>query len=71
MTKLTDKHKSILLLIHRSIKPDSDGWASCSSVCWPLMSQVPSELIEADPAEAGCGRVRFTPTGEIVMRYLI
>ena len=59
--------KSTLGLIMRS--PDrGDGWRSVSGACWPLLEDMPGELIELEPSEVG-GRARMTEAGRTVLLY--
>ena len=69
MNKLTSDAKDIILLYQRS-KKDNDGWAIVSIPIWPLMSSVPSELIELQGNETTGGRARLTEHGKIVADYL-
>ena len=65
--KLTENQRIMLALIKRS--PDiGGGWRQVSEKLWRhVEAQAHPELTELD---AGARRVRFTPEGETVMRYL-
>ena len=57
-----------LKLIERS--PDiGEGRRTCSGVLWPLITQLPSQLIELQPSEEGGGKVRMTSQGLEVLTY--
>lgn len=59
--------KSTLGLILRS--PDcGDGWRSVSGACWPLLENMPEELIELEPGKVG-GCARMTDAGRTVLAY--
>ena len=63
----SEQIKSTLDLISRS--PDrGDGWRSVSGACWPLLENMPGELIELEPGEVG-GRARMTDAGRTVLAY--
>jgi hypothetical protein len=64
---ITDNQKIMLRLIERS--PDiGEGWRQCSTPLWPhVVDQSPPDLVELDHEQK---RVRFTPEGIIIMRWL-
>lgn len=57
----------ILRLAMRSPQ-DLEGWAEVSERVWPLVADVPDDVLEKRPAE-GCGQIRLTPAAHIVLRY--
>ena len=67
---LTVRERRFIALVLRS--PDEgDGWRAVSSVLWTIVEEFTRpELIEAEPAPEGGGRVRLTETGKTVARYL-
>lgn len=67
---LEDKQIQTMKLINRS--PDrGEGWRSVTKVCWPLLKNVPTELIEREQAEDGSGRVRFTEKGQVIVEFAL
>jgi len=64
---ITDNQKIMLRLIERS--PDiGDGWRQSSTPLWQhVVDQSPPALVELDHEQK---RVRFTPEGIIIMRWL-
>ena len=67
---LTNKQIQTMKLINRS--PDKgEGWRTVSSVCWPLLKDVPDELIEKERFEDGSGRVRFSHEGQTIMNFAL
>ncbi len=68
--KLTEHDVNFLRLVQRS-KDTGEGWREVSVQLWRLVGGFPhTELIEAEPNGEGWGRVRLSPAGEIVVRYL-
>lgn len=67
MNKLSDNDRSFLQLLMRS--PDlGDGWRQSSEVVWPLVAKFSKqELVELDNDNK---RVRLTPDGDVLVRYL-
>lgn len=67
MTNITDQQKSLLHLIVRT-RDIGDGWRQVSETLWSVVSAnaVP-ELVELD---VELKRVRLSPEGTIVMRWL-
>jgi|LakMenEpi03Aug12_release.lakeMendotaPanAssembly.Ray.scaffolds.fasta_scaffold3462901_2 hypothetical protein len=64
---ITDLQRNMLRLLERSTN-SGDGWRSVSSLLWKLVvEQSHPELTELDQENT---RVRFTPEGLIVMKYL-
>lgn len=59
--------KHLLYLIQRDI--DAEGWTKVSSVVWPLVANLPPELIELRPSDDG-GHVRLTSEGGIVLKWM-
>ena len=47
---------------------DADGWATASSVVWPLVADLPSDLVELEPV-GDAGRARLTDIGAAVLSY--
>lgn len=68
--KLTDQQANILRLIRRSTPVD--GWYVVSEPVWPVVeaAHMPAELVEAREID-GAHSVRLTPSGEVVMKYLV
>ena len=64
---LTDNQRSMLKLIQRS-RDTGDGWRDVDGAIWPLvLESLHPELTEIDEE---LQRVRLTPEGAIVVRYL-
>jgi hypothetical protein len=64
---ITDQQKNILRLIGRSTDLEN-GWRQVSNMLWPLvMEHAHPELTELDRESK---RIRFTPEGITVLRYL-
>ena len=70
MMQLTEKQKQALKLILRS-PTIGLGWRKCSAICWPLLDQIPAELIERQGSYEDGGVVKLTRVGEIVAGYLV
>jgi len=70
MSKLTEKQIQTFHLLQRSPR-DGDGWAVVSKVVWPLLNNMPDELIEKEIGGDSYGRVRLTETGLKVVSYLV
>lgn len=48
----------------------AEGWAPVSKVVWPMLQNVPIELLEREwPDGAPKGRCRITSDGKTVLRY--
>lgn len=45
-----------------------DGWTDVSEVVWPLISEVPNDLMDREKLETG-GRCKLTEEGEILLRW--
>lgn len=65
--KLSDNSIAILRLIERS-NSDEHGWCTVSNMVFPLLSNIPSELIETKEDDRKF--VRLTEQGKIVLKYL-
>jgi len=67
---LTDKQRRIMELIRRSTP--RDGWYEVSEPIWPVVeaASMPTELVEVRSID-GARSLRLTPSGEVVMKYLI
>lgn len=51
-------------------KVEEDGWSPVSAHVWPLLKDVPQELLERSPDVAtGGGRCRLTHDGEIILKF--
>jgi hypothetical protein len=62
-----ERIRDVLELIQRS--PDrGNGWRSVSKTCWPLVEDMPSELVELDSAEH---RIRMTERGQAVLQFSV
>lgn len=57
--------RATLALANRSPK-DTEGWSSVSENCWPLIKDMPAELLEKDEQVR---RVRITEKGHAVLTY--
>lgn len=68
MTKLTSGQTHMLRLAMKGAK--EDGWAPVSKVVWPLLADIPTDLLEREQAEDGGGRARLTDTGAAVLLYV-
>jgi hypothetical protein len=64
--KLNERDRSVIALYKRSPQ-DLDGWATVSRVVLPLVRSSKDELFEVDEAAL---RVRLTPLGETLAKYL-
>ena len=65
--KISPEDRALLRLVERS-KGDGEGWRQVNSQLWPLVLQCAHpDLTELDHKNK---RIRFTPEGTIVMRYL-
>ena len=61
-------HKIMHLM--RLVKHDADssGWADVSSAVWPIIKDVPDELLEK-VQNGDKGKVRLTHDGELLLAY--
>ena len=48
----------------------SDGWSKVSSAVWPLVKELPDDLVDKVDSVEG-GEVRLTPIGEAVLTYIV
>lgn len=61
----SERIKGLLALINRS--PDQgDGWRNVSDTCWPLVRDMPLELVEID---ADNQRIRMNDKGYAVLTF--
>ncbi len=69
MSNLTDGQKHLLRLIRKD--QNEEGWAKVSKVVWPVVIQLPPELVdyEGEPEEGG--KARLTGDGNIVLDWLL
>lgn len=65
--KLNPGQKHLLRLVHKDKK--EDGWTPVSSVVWPLMADLPTELVTTELFMTGGGRAKLTQQGEIVLAW--
>jgi hypothetical protein len=47
----------------------ADGWAPVSKLVFPLLANVPVELLEREQSADGSGRCRLTVDGRIVLTW--
>lgn len=67
MPTLTDNQKHILRLSKRGA--NDAGWAPVSKPVWPLLADIPDELLEKAPSDSG-GHVRLTTKGKTILDYI-
>lgn len=67
--RLNDGERHILRLVAAG-KDDENGWAKVSAPVFPLVNQMPKELVEIEQVEAGGGRARLTQEGTVVLKWL-
>lgn len=66
MSKLDHGQLHLLrLIVHGA---NAEGWAPVSSTVWPLITAMPSDLVETR-ANATGGHARLTSDGDAVVRY--
>lgn len=65
-TKLGDGPKHLLRLAMK--EAGEDGWAKVSAGVWPLVADLPDDLVEKRPSNDG-GHIRLTSGGEAVVYY--
>lgn len=66
-TKINSGQRRVLYLTDKDKK--ADGWTPVSSVVWPLLDDVPTELLEREQFPDGSGRARLTTAGETVLQW--
>lgn len=66
---MDDKLRQLLQLVKRSPE-DVEGWRKVSVPVWPLVANLPSDLVELEPSSDGGGRLRPTDRGQVVLDYL-
>jgi hypothetical protein len=64
--KLDGGQKHFLRLIAKEGE-QPDGWAKVSAAVYPLMMQMPAELVEHEETGEGRGRARLTSEGKSVL----
>lgn len=64
--KLDHGELHLLRLIEKGAA--GDGWAPVSTVVWPLIAALPTDLVELLPSDNG-GHARLTHDGEVVLLY--
>lgn len=64
--KLNDGSLHLLRLTARGA--GLDGWAPVSKVVWPLIAQLPDDLVEKRPSDDG-GHARLTDRGDAIVVY--
>lgn len=69
MKPLTTGEKHLLRLTAEGMIKTSDGWAIVPRTVWPLMANLPAELIELQSCEGIGGFARLTDAGHAVVRY--
>lgn len=65
---MDDQLRQKLALVKRSPK-DADGWCKVSANVWPIVADMPPDLVELDNRGSG-GRLRLTERGKAVVDYL-
>lgn len=63
--KLDHGQKHLMRLCAQGKK--EDGWAPVSKVVWPLLADIPTELVEREQFADGAGRAKLTTAGETVL----
>lgn len=64
--KLSRYQKRILLLLYK--EENTEGWAKVSKAVFPVINEIPKELIEAEVLSIdGSGRARLTDAGRRVI----
>lgn len=67
-TKLDSGQKHLLKLVIKGASADAEGWAPVSNLVFPLVENLPSELVELEAVgDEGRGRARLTTEGESLM----
>ena len=66
-SKLTVNDRHLMRLIRHS--QNEDGWAKVSKMLMPIVSGLPSELVEFKPGDAG-GLAKLTDKGNIVLDWI-
>lgn len=66
-TKLDSGQRRILWLTQKDKK--EDGWTPVSATVWPLLEDMPKELLERERFPDGSGRARLTREGETVLQW--
>lgn len=68
MTKKLDGGQlHFLRLIASGERCAENGWASVSRTIYPLVQEMPTELVELSQTEDGGGRVRLTAHGRAII----
>lgn len=67
--KLDGGEKHFLRLISEG-QARHGGWAKVSKPLYPLVAEMPSELVEREPLPEGGGRARLTPRGEALLEAM-
>lgn len=68
-SQLDAGQKHLLRLINRGKK--EDGWTSVSAVVFPLLLDLPEDLVEKEKFDIGGGRIRLTEKGNVVLPYIV
>ena len=66
---MDNKLRQLLELVKRSPQ-DADGWRKVSKPIWPLVANMPTDLVALEPSADGGGRLRLTDRGQAVSDYL-
>ena len=66
MAQLSSGHANLMRLAIKGA--DADGWAKVSKIVWPMVAQLPADLVELRPSDDG-GHVRLTEHGHVVLKY--
>ena len=69
-SKLTENQSTYLRLARRSDK-DSEGWSNVSDGLWAHSQAMAASMPELIEIDLELRRVRLTPTGTIVLDYLV
>jgi hypothetical protein len=67
--KLDGGEKNFIRLIARG-QEQNGGWAKVSKPLYPLVKNMPAELVEHKPADDDCGWARLTPHGEAILEAM-
>ena len=68
-TKLAAGQKNFLRLIQKEAAERLDGWAKVSEQLWPLIVEMPTELVELKP-KGNARFCRLTDSGRAVLMFL-
>lgn len=66
---LSSGQLNILRLTAKEQEKHEDGWAHVSRVVWPMLADIPVELLRRVQEPDGGGWASLTDAGNIVIRY--